>query len=248
MSCSSDSISRSYRYIYGSLCLLLIVMISCNSRNNPPSHTKAVLTVKHDSVQVTSAVPDTIGGNTESGDTTEIICDSVYAGKGYKLSLYRFDPEENWGEKPTALFLLYKRINGRYTLIFSDSICNTMPEVKFEDFNNDGIKDILVQDFADVRSNLGYHLYLVDTAADKLKRIKGFEEIKNPEYLPEYDLVDNYVMSGQDWTGFYKIQTDSVKDYGIVIYDNHKDDTYRKDFKKAIRKIQLSEKRNNPVR
>ena len=71
------------------------------------------------------------------------------------------------------------RTNGQYVPIFSDSIFNTVQEVGFTDFNNDGIKDILVQNISDVRSNWTYYLYLVDTAQNKLKKIKGFEEIKN---------------------------------------------------------------------
>jgi len=118
-------------------------------------------------------------------------------------------------------------------------------EVKFEDFNKDKVKDILVQNISDVRSNWTYYLYFVDTANDKLKKIKGFEEIKNPNYIREYDLIDNYVMSGRNWTSFYKIQGDSIKDFNIVIYDGENENgrvTYNKDYKKAIATILGKEK------
>jgi len=49
--------------------------------------------------------------------------------------------------------------------------------------------------------------------------IKGFEEIKNPSYIPNHNLIDNYVNSGKNWTSFYKIQGDSIKDFDIVVYD-----------------------------
>ena len=86
---------------------------------------------------------------------------------------------------------------------------------------------------------------LVDTTQNKLKKIKGFEEIKNPNYLPQYNLIDNYVMSGQIWTSFYKILGDSVKDFDIVIHDDQIDNGhYVREYKKAINSIMIKNKNN----
>jgi hypothetical protein len=91
-------------------------------------------------------------------------------------------------------------------------------------------------------------LYLVDLKKDKLTKIKGFEEIKNPNYLPEYHLIDCSVMSGRDWTSFYKIQGDSVKDFGYVVYWGQDEEGNPKDpeleYKKTLKKIIQQEKRN----
>ena len=181
----------------------------------------------------------------ESFEKTEILCDTVYKNKGYKLTLTLFDTTNEDEIIPNTLFTVSKLINGQYLPIYSDSIFNKVQEIHFADFNNDNVKDILVQNYSDVRSNWTYCLYLVDTSQDKLKKIKGFEEIKNPNYLPQYNLIDNYVMSGQIWTSFYKIQGDTIKDFGIVIYDNQTDDgSYDRDYKKAIKSI-LTKKKNN---
>ena len=181
----------------------------------------------------------------ESFKKTEIVCDSVYKNKGYKLTLTLFDTTNEDETIPNTLFTLSKLTNRQYLPIYSDSIFNKVQEIHFVDFNNDNVKDILVKNFSDVRSNWTYYLYLVDTAQNKLKKIKGFEEIKNPNYLPQYNLIDNYVMSGQIWTSFYKILGDSVKDFDIVIYDDQIDNgNYDREYKKAINSI-LTKNKNN---
>jgi hypothetical protein len=179
-------------------------------------------------------------------ETTEIICDSIYKNKGYKIIITRFFDSQSYDEDDfNALFVFYKLRNGKYVEIYRDSILSQYEGIKFENFNNDHIKDILIENISDVRSNLTYYLYIVDTTHDKLKKIKGFKEIKNPNYLPQYNLIDNYVMSGQIWTSFYKIKGDSIKDFDIVIYDNRADDgSYDRDYKKAIKSILTKEKNN----
>jgi hypothetical protein len=183
---------------------------------------------------------------TNNSDTLQILCDSIYKAKGYKITLITFDEDNEDETTFNAVFTLWKFFNGQYKPIFSDSIYNKVQEVKFADFNHDKVKDILVQNFSDVRSNWTYYLYLVDTTKDKLKKIKGFEEIKNPAYIPAYDLIDNYVMSGRNWTSFYKIKDGGVLDFGIVVYDGEDDNgkvTYDNDYNKAIKKI-LTKKNN----
>ncbi|MEO6357247.1 MAG: hypothetical protein ABIO56_11490 [Ferruginibacter sp.] len=183
----------------------------------------------------------------ESFEKTEIVCDTVYKNKGYKITLTLFDSTDEDETVPNTLFILSKLTNGQYLPIYSDSIFNKVQEIHFADFNNDNIKDILVQNFSDVRSNWTYYLYLVDTAQDKLKKIKGFEGIKNPEYIAVHNLVDNYVLSGKNWTSFYRIVNDTIKDYDIVIYDDQNDLTghkYKFAFEEAIRRIAAIDKNN----
>lgn len=178
--------------------------------------------------------------------STEIVCDTIYPNKDYSISLLSFYPMNEDETIPNTFFTISKLTNGKYLPIFSDSIFTRVQEVRFEDFNNDKVKDILVQNYSDVRSNWTYHLYLTDTVKDNFKKIKGFEEIKNPNYLPQYNLIDNYVMSGQIWTSFYKIIGDSIKDFDIVIYDNQTEDgSYERDHKKAIESILRKEKNSH---
>jgi len=178
--------------------------------------------------------------------TFEILCDSVYKNKDYKI-VQDYYPDGMGGNisDNNTIFTFIKSDNSNIKIILKDTLYSKTGEIEFRDFNGDNVKDILVQNISDVRSNWTYYLYLVDTTHDRLKKIKGFEEIKNPNYLPQYNLIDNYVMSGKTWTSFYKIKGDSIKDFDIVIYDDQTDNgTYERDYKKSIDLIMRREKNN----
>lgn len=221
--------------------LLVLTIFTLADCNNNDQHSGKAPTDSSKPVENAVIKPEK-----ENFENTEIVCDTVYENKGYKLTLSVFDTTGEEETIPNTLFTLSKLTNGRYLPIYSDSIFNKVQEVHFADFNNDKVKDILVQGISDVRSNSTYYLYLVDTTQDKLKKIKGFEEIKNPRYLPQYDLIDNYVMSGKIWTSFYKIKGDSIKDFDLVIYDDQTGSgNYEREYKKAIRSIMIKEKKNH---
>jgi hypothetical protein len=220
--------------------IFAILLIALSNCTNSSQHAVAVTP---DTLKTTEAT--TLSTEKEAVRRNEVLCDTVYSNKGYKLTLSLFDSSISDYVTSNTLFTLSKLINGKYIPLYTDSILCQIQAIKFADYNNDHVKDILVQNTSDVRSNLTYNLYLVDTVHDKLRKIKGFQEIKNPNYLPEYDLIDNYVMSGEIWTSFYKIQNGSIKDFGITIHDNQKDDSYERDYKKAIRSILAKEKKKH---
>lgn len=172
-----------------------------------------------------------------------MVCDSIYKGKGYRIIQTYFPDGIDTSSANNSVFQFIQTTGSTQRIIFQDTIYSNTGEVEFRDFTNDGIQDILLQNISDVRSNWTYYLYVVDTVGDRLTKIKGFEAIKNPNYLPKYDLIDNYVNSGQEWTSFYKIKGNCIKDYGIVIYDDHSDSgTYGREYKKAIQEILKIEK------
>ena len=167
-------------------------------------------------------------------ETVTITCDSVYAGKGYRIVLHRFSGDETDETRPNTVFTFSKVTGGREVVLLRDSVFSITRTISFRDFNNDGIKDVLLQHYFDVRSNESNYLYLVDTHKDRLKKIKGFEQIKNPEYLPADNLVSNYVVSGTNWSGFYQVQGDHVRDFGMTI--DAEDDQARVRTLRQIRK------------
>ena len=177
----------------------------------------------------------------------KINCDSIFTQKGYSVSL-EYDPEDESSNetKPNIIFTFSKQINGREKIIHREKLFSKFKNVEFIDFNGDGIKDILVENISDVRSNLTYNLFLVDLKNQKLRKIDGFSGIKNPNYLKKYDLIDCTVMSGRNWTSFYKIEGNKVKDFGYVIEDgeddNGKDLEYDKNYDLTLAKILKSEK------
>jgi hypothetical protein len=218
---------------------LLVLSASCdNSKKGKNNSTKDVVATKTTSTNSAKS----------KFETAEINCDTVYPNKNYKIKLTQFDTTiGDYDTIPNSVFVFYKEFNGQKLKLFSDSIhiMSQYQNVKFSDFNGDNIKDILIQNISDVRSNPTYYLYLIDTTHDKLTKIRGFEEIKNPNYVSKYNLIDNYVLSGQTWTSFYKIQNDTIKDFDIVIYDdNSGNGNYERDYNKAIRKILTMEKNN----
>lgn len=177
-------------------------------------------------------------GQDKNSKIFETICDSIYKVKKYKI-IQTFIPESvDSTDNKNTVFQFILTEHNKQTIIYQDTIYSNNGEIEFKDFNNDGTKDILIQHISDVRSNQHYYLYLVDTKHDKLTKIKGFEEIKNPNYLPKYNLIDNYVMSGKTWTSFYKIENDSIKDFNVVIYDdNTGSGKYEREYKKSLKSI-----------
>lgn len=180
----------------------------------------------------------------QSKEVKKINCDPIYNQKGYSVSL-EFDPKDQIFLN--VLFTFSKKINGKEKIIHQEKLHSQFQTVEFFDFNGDGIKDILLENTSDVRSNLTYNLFIVDFKNQKLRKIEGFEEIKNPNYLKEYDLIDCMVMSGRNWTSFYKIEGNKVKDFGYVIEDgedeNGKDLEYDKNYELTLAKILKSEKK-----
>ena len=171
----------------------------------------------------------------------EIVCDSLYPNNHYKISIkgnYDFLDKNDCNSE----FILYQLDKNKYVEIYKDSIfIQYVNDIKFEDFNNDNVKDILIHNISDVRSNWTYNLYLVDLKNNKLKKIKGFNEIKNPRFLSKYNIIDNEVMSGSNWTSFYKIEGDSIKDFGYVIYQGEDEEgnlyNYEEDYNNTLKKI-----------
>lgn len=179
----------------------------------------------------------------QNKEVKTINCDSIYNKKGYSVTL-KFDPKDEI--ILNVLFTFSKKINGKEKIIYQEKLHSQFQNVEFIDFNGDGIKDILVENSADVRSNLTYNLFIVDFKNQRLRKIEGFNEIKNPNYLEKYDLIDCLVMSGRSWTSFYKIEGNKIKDFGYVIEDgedeNGKDLEYDKNYELTLAKILKSEK------
>lgn len=182
----------------------------------------------------------------EKDNNIVVGCDSIYDKKGYKVFLTPIRDADEGENSKWYLFKFARKDSTGDVEIYKDTIESSVAQVSFIDFNSDGIKDILIQNISDVRSNWTYNLFLVDASLYTLTHIRGFEEIKNPTYLPTEGIVTNYVSSGTNWTSFYKILDDTVTDFGIVIEDDLNDDSsYKRNYDKALLSIKRR-KKNDP--
>ncbi len=191
-----------------------------------------------------------VGGakNTKTESNSKIInCDSIYKMKGYQVSLVLIDSTNSDNSKiNNTIFIFSKNIDNKKVELYRDTIYSRNQGMLFTDYNNDKIKDILIQNTLDAKSNWTFYLYLLDLEDNQLIKIKGFKNIKNPRFNAENNIIENYVYSGVNWTGFYKIKNNSIYDYGIIIEDTHESkngtNKYDVDYIKAIKTIQKYKK------
>ncbi len=83
---------------------------------------------------------------------------------------------------------------------------------KFEDMDEDGVKDILIKISEDGRSNKWWALFLVKPEKKAFIKVDKFEELVSPEFLPNEKRikVKNFYHRGFD-TEFYKIVNGKIK-------------------------------------
>ena len=169
-----------------------------------------------------------------------IECDSIYPNKKVRVELI-----EHSFEDPELSAIL--RITKKDELIIKDSLSTSVFAVEFKDFNGDGLDDILIQNSSDVRSNWTWNLYLAKDSLKSFQRSKGFEKIKNPNYLKKHDLVDCLVLSGKNWTCFYQINDDKIHEFDYTVYMGYNSEEkkyydYDNDYEATLKKILNSKK------
>lgn len=172
---------------------------------------------------------------TVTADTVIINCDSIYEGTGYFVRLVSFDSLLD--KEHNAILLFGQKTNGGPAQIYIDTVYSNVRQVEFSDYNNDNIKDILVQNISDAGSNWTYNLFLTDLKARTLRKVKGFEEIKNPKVNKDLGVIESHVSSGTNYIEFYRlVDNDSIFKYDILVYDSA-DQTSEKNYKLALEKI-----------
>jgi hypothetical protein len=181
-----------------------------------------------------------IGQKNESNEEVNISiikCDSIYQNKKISIKLINFDDErDGYLSDKNSMLEIQTETSSKTKIILRDSIFSRVQKIKFADFNNDKIKDILVQNISDVRSNWTFNLYLYNPKKNNFIKVDGFEEIKNPLFNSKYNIVESHVNSGTNWLGFYKIIKHKVHNYEIVI-DDRGDEKSESEYKKTINKI-----------
>ena len=175
----------------------------------------------------------------------------LFNDSSYIFTLTTIDTIDSYDiNKRTALVNLYHINSGHIDTLLNDSLfCRNSrmaePELQvgFVDFNFDGVKDIVLPAGTDPRENHGFHLYLVKNKTKSLHYVKGFEEIGNPESDSLNQLIESFVLSGQNFYKFYTIDTtDKLVDLGHEV-DMEFNDADSLKHLKAISDILLERKR-----
>ncbi|QIL39436.1 hypothetical protein G7074_09235 [Pedobacter sp. HDW13] len=82
--------------------------------------------------------------------------------------------------------------------------------ISYEDYNNDGIKDLLIfSDTGGRGGNAFYYLFLINSKNRKINKVKHFENIVNPEYNRKHKVIVSYGLSGTNHYSIYKISRDN---------------------------------------
>lgn len=148
-------------------------------------------------------------------------CDSLfYHQNGLILCLEKLKKMDRL-DKPNYVFKAVIESGDSCMEVYSDSVYSRTGELRLEDYNNDGIADILIQCESDVRSNWTYNLYLVNSDDLEINKVKNFPGVKNPKSKPKYGLVESYVVSGKNYYHYFKIEGDSsICKFDTIIYDD----------------------------
>jgi hypothetical protein len=78
---------------------------------------------------------------------------------------------------------------------------------------------------------------LTDIKNRTLKKVKGFEEIKNPKLNQDLGIIESRVNSGTNYIEFYRLlNNDSIYKYDILVYDSV-DGASEKSYKQALEKM-----------
>ena len=129
---------------------------------------------------------------------------TVFKDPGYKIKLSILDTSPPKEENNVELSLI-KNEGSKPTLLLNDSLFCQRTHIKWKDFNNDGIEDLMLFRASSARSNWTYYLYVIDSKNKRLHRIKGFEEIANPEFVKGDNVITSYTLTGKSYYSFYMI-------------------------------------------
>ena len=169
------------------------------------------------------------------GESSKISTDAIFGDTSYKLTLTTFDSTTQDPDSFNAILTFYRQFQNETITFFKDSLYCMYPNIEFQDFNNDQVKDVLVFNYTGGRSNPTYYLYLVNEKENSLIRVNGFEQLPNPDLDSTNNIITSIALSGANHYAFYRINN-----HGNLInlqhdfFENPKDSTQ---YSNAIKQI-----------
>lgn len=110
------------------------------------------------------------------------------------------------GERVCTVHFFHQKTGSKTSLWKEELAIQYGWETKKADFNGDGVADFLILKGTGARgSNELYYLFLADSKAKTLTRVKGFEDLPNPSYHPKHKVVISYGFAGKNYYSIYRI-------------------------------------------
>lgn len=146
----------------------------------------------------------------------------LFNDSNYIFTLTTIDTTGSYKIKKTAVVNLFHVHADKIDTLISDSLFCRNPmaadqelKIRFIDFDFDGTDDLILPRGADPRGNLGFHLYLTNTASRRIKYVTGFEEIGNPKADYKNRIIRSIIVAGPSFLKFYAFdENKEIKDLG----------------------------------
>lgn len=127
-----------------------------------------------------------------------------FADKSYGLAIERIATDDR-----QSINIYFARKNGKTEHVYwkeNHSTTQATREATYVDYNNDGIKDLLLFVQSGARGGNSYYLlYLINRQKHTLSRVKGFDQIANPTYDQKNKVIVGYGMAGENYYSLYRI-------------------------------------------
>lgn len=97
--------------------------------------------------------------------------------------------------------------------------------LKYEDFDGDGVEDLLIFKETGARGSNEYHyLYLINPKKNQVTKVQGFDEVVNPSYDQKHEVILSYGYAGKNFFSVYKVANHKVFQVGESFEDDFEGD------------------------
>jgi hypothetical protein len=149
------------------------------------------------------------GAKSSAKDFMPSVKGLVFDDSTFHYELTIFDTAQFNSDSNNAVFKLIQHKGDSEVLLVNDSIYCMRGDVEYQDFNNDKIGDLLVFYYSGGRANPTYYLYIVNGIRKTLTRVKGFEEVPNPDLDTSLNIITGIALSRSNRYSFYRIDSSS---------------------------------------
>lgn len=135
-----------------------------------------------------------------------------FADKSYVLAIqHGINDDEEDGPKTSNIY--FGKIGKTDKVFWKEQLLIRLIKnnISYEDYNNDGVKDIVIFEDTGARGgNAYYNLYLLNPTNRTIKKVNGFNKIVNPSYNKKHKIIVGYGLVGNDvYVNIYKINVNN---------------------------------------